>query len=1105
MVVRRAVVKDALREIAGTRSRFFSLFILSALAAGFLAGLKTTAPSMRKTGDLYFDESGMTDVRIVSTLGLTGEDLEAVSRLEGVKLADGGYTADAYLKLPDNDLVVKLHSVSARGVDRPAVTEGRLPEAADECAVDPVLLKKTNLTVGDAITLDTGGGMYKDALHGTRFTIVGVARSPEYISFGRGSSTLGSGSASAYILLPESAFAMETYTDLYLLVSGAKERFCFSDAYQELIDPVVSAAETLGETRAPLRRQKLESEAESKLSDAKTKLADAQREADQGLADARAKLDQAEQQLRQTRKELDSGAAELASAKRELNAALATGRQKINTGRAEIEKQAAELARSAAELAAKKEEAEQSFAEQSAQLDQSQKQVDAGRSQLESGNTQLAALESQIAALEGIPGAEQQLAALRAQQAQLSAQLAETENQLSQSQRQIDAGRGALASARQQLADSEARLAAGQRQLEQARTQLDVSQAELEEQQEKGEAQIAASEKELAAGERRYRDGIREKNEGEAEYADQKQTADTRLADARAEIADAEQQIADIPQGKWYVLDRRSNEGYVSYQQDADRMAAVSGMFPVIFFIVAALVCLTTMTRMVDEQRTEIGVLKALGYNRRDIARKYVGYALWASLGGAAAGLIAGCALLPRMIFNAYAIIYAMPAMKLQLDGVVCFWSVFAAAACTTGAAIWASLASLTASPAGLMRPRAPEPGKRVLLERMPLIWSRLNFTGKVTVRNLFRYKKRFWMTVLGVGGCMALLITGFGLHDSIFGMMDKQYNELYHFQLRAVLDKDVSDQELTALEQAVKGNHLVAADLPCRQSSVTFSAGERTVDGGMIVPGEGTDLSAFVTLRTPGDRTPLALPASGALIDQKLAELLGVSVGDRFVIEENGVQVQAVVGGIAENYIMHFAYMTPACYQSLFGRPAGLDSLLVRCADDSDETAQTAAHALMSAAHVKSVSLLSETRNIYSKSMDSINYVILVVILAAAALAFVVLFNLTNINITERLRELATLKVLGFYDRELSAYVYRENIVLTLIGVILGVFMGYFLHHWLIRTVEIDALMFVRSAKPASYVYAALLTGIFAAAVNFAAHWRLKKISMVESLKSVD
>jgi len=1319
------LLTDAFREIRNTRSRFLSLFLLSALAVAFLAGLRTTAPDMEYTADDYYDRTHLMDVRVLSTLGLTDEDISALAAAPGVKTAEGAWYIDATVHAQQNDYIVRFHSLSEAGVNDPELLEGRLPQAPDECVVEPALLASVGLSIGDPLVLDMADTSYADSLHYETYTIVGTVNTSLYLSLDRGTSTIGTGRLSAVAFLPRAAFDLDYYTEAYLLADGTAELMCYGDAYQEKIDALIDSMKPLGDQRSALRYDEVITEAADALADAEREYADAEAEARQKLADAQAELDDARRQLDDGWEEYYDGQAtlrretadaqqQIADAERQLPDALAEleqgeadyadgaatladgraeyeqgladyqdalelyndgcqklldgeaeyadSRQKLIDGQAEYEQGLADYQAGKAELDDAKAQLDDAYNQLlagSAQLSQGQAQLEEGRQQLamaqqaydaalqaynaavkqledagldnpedladrlehmtdeeldaawaaveatrdqlqqqlegldegdplygplrdaldqlpqtrdemrqqiidNSGDIASGLLQAVDTAKAALDDAEAQLGAaqkeVEAGQAQLNAgaaALAAGQAQYNAGKREYDEGLAALEDAEAQLSDAKAELDDGWRQLDEGRAELDDGWAELDDAKVQlddarvqlddaareiadGEAELADARQKLDDGWAEYNDGLaelddarerlprevadaeqkladayQELTDGEAEYADGlreyedgKQEAEEKLSDARRQLNDARRAIADIQNCKWYILGRNTNTGYVSFQQDSERMGNLANVFPLIFFLVAALVCLTTMTRMVEEQRVQIGGMKALGYSRGAIALKYVGYGFLASFGGGLVGLVVGCTLIPTIIFNAWKVMYTVGDLEITFFPGISLLAVGAAVFCVTGTALASSFAALTAVPASLMRPRAPQAGKRVFLEHLPFIWRRLTFTWKVTVRNLFRYKKRFWMTVIGIGGCTALLITGFGLRDSIHDIFDVQYDELTTYHAQVSLADDVTDDELLEIGRELDRQPLVDSWTTVSSSMVTAEGPRRSMDSYvyLFAVTDGSKFGDFVHLRSRQTGETVPLTDDGAVITEKLASMLGVGVGDSItIVDADNTRTAVPISGITENYIMHYIYLSHGAYTAIYGQEPPVNSVMLRYTEDTVENSDAVSSRLIPLAGVSSVTRTMTLRESIARGLEGVDYAVIVVVISAAALAFVVLYNLTNINITERLRELATLKVLGFYEGELSAYVYRENIFLTIFGVLLGLVMGKFLHQWLVLTVEIDMAMFGRTAKPMSYLLAVVLTILFSVLVNLVARLRLRKIDMVESLKTVE
>lgn len=674
---------------------------------------------------------------------------------------------------------------------------------------------------------------------------------------------------------------------------------------------------------------------------------------------------------------------------------------------------------------------------------------------------------------------------------------------LAEARAELDDGLTELTDAWAELRDGEAELADARTELDEGWEEYRQGEADLAEARDRFPREIADAEAELNDGEIELRDGEAEYADGLREYEEGRAEAEAELSDARAELADAQAEVDSLEECTWYVLDRNTNVGYVAYGQEAQRMDNLATVFPLIFFLVAALVCLTNMTRMVEEQRVQIGTLKALGYGRGAIALKYVGYGLLASLLGGGLGLALGGPLIPAFIYSAWTSMYTLGDTMIPFLPSVGLTALLAAAACVTGAALAASFAALRAVPAQLMRPRAPRAGRRVLLERIRPLWRRLTFTYKVTVRNLFRYKKRFWMTVMGIGGCTALIVAAFGLRDSILAIQDIQYDQIFTYSLQVTLEDGLTEEDRGAIRQVLEESEGAEDWLFCRMATVTAEGERRSVDATLVAAEDPEALASFITLRHRTDGAAVSLPAEGAVLSEKLAALLNVQAGDTVTLDGE-TRAPAAVAATTEQYVMHYLYLTADAYEAAFGTPPEENALLIRC-PEGGTAADDLAAGLLSLPGVVSVARVQDDRDTLRQSTESVNYAVVLITVCAAALAFVVLYNLSSINITERLRELATLKVLGFYEGELAAYVNRENVFLTIFGMVLGLGMGKFLHRWLVLTVEVDMFMFGRSAALSSYLIAVVLTSLFSLVINLGARRRLRGIDMVESLKTLE
>ena len=1096
---------DAFREIKNTFSRFLSILVLSALAVAFLSGIRATAPDMQYTADNYYDRTHLIDGYVLSTLGLTQGDLDALAAADGIGQVEGAWTVDAIAA----ECIVSVRSLPDR-LNLPEVQEGRLPEAADECVTERLLLIELGLEVGDTLELTMDKDNEGD-LARTSYTIVGVVSCPLYVGTDRGASSLGSGKVDGFVFVPGENFTYDYFTIAYFTGSGLEALDSYSDEYDDRAEALIDSLDGLADQRARLRYDTLVGDAQKELDDARAEFEDAKAKADRELADAW-------QELMDARQELDDGWAdyydgqdtferEIADAEKELADAV----EKLNDAQKELD-EGRPLYEDALAL----------YEDGLALYEEGMAQYQAGLAEYERNKAALDDQQAQVAA-----GLEQYYAALAQAEGTplydaVAAQLAEQKAQLDAAQAQLDAAYALLAPVGQQLEESRAVLDATREELENGKAELDDTlrqldeaereiadgwrdyysgQADLEQARVDGERELAEALEKLNDGEAEYADGLREYEDGKAE-------AEEEIADAQIKLDDAQAELDKVEECEWYVLGRNTNVGFVSFSQDTERVGNLAAVFPLIFFLVAALASLTTMTRMVEEQRTQIGALKALGFSRLSISTKYLGYAFLASLIGGILGLAVGLTLIPAVIANAFNIMYAMPPLEFKDQTVLCVLAVLAAVACTTGAALWACLSTLMDTPANLMRPRTPKAGRRVLLERAGFIWKRLTFTWKVTMRNLFRYQRRFWMTVIGIGGCTALIVTGFGLHESIFSILNQQFDHVFLYDATIGVDPDAGEEKLAAVERYLTDSPWVEDYLPASAARLEASAGGPAQSVTMFAVGVQARFTQFIRLNHRLDGDPVSLPehsAEGVVITEKLSELLGVSVGDTIVLDGDK-RVEVRVADIVENYVQHYVYLSVTCYRELFGEGPEQNEILLRYTGEAGAAeSDTVSVTLMAMDGVDSYSYIATLRDTFTNSMEAIDYAVVIIIISAAALAFVVLYNLTNINITERTRELATLKVLGFFDTETTAYVYRENVFLTVFGIILGLVLGRLLHSWMVLTVEVDLVMFGRTAPAYAYVLAAVLTAVFSVMVNIAAHFKLKKVDMVESLKTVE
>ena len=1190
--------------------RFVSIFFIVALGVAFYSGIRASEPSMRITADQYFDDSELMDLKVMGTMGLTKADIKAIGKVSGIEAVEGGYSKDVLCPVGDNEKVVHMLSMQ-KNFNQVSVVEGRLPEKAGECLVDEDFLSYTDLKVGDTVTFHSGDGeALTDSLVTDTYKIVGIGNSPLYISFGRGSSTIGTGEISGFVVVDKASFDMDVYTEAYVKVSGAEEKTAFTDEYNNLSDAAKEAVSAIEEERCAVRKQEIVDEANEKLADSEKtvneksqELEDAKKELESGKSKAAEELEKAKQQimdgeaeLADAKQQIADGETQLADAKAQLNEKQA----QLSSAEAEYESGKAQLDQKEQELAAAEQTYLSNYAKYmpfitagKAQIAASRTQIADGKKQLDEGlaplkqlrdgldgiedgisqcdsgmaevqkqldgmdsdvyqeyvkipeedrneeqqayvnkwenlNAQFAGIQAQKTQLETAKSGllaqagfateadlDAQITSLTAQRDELDKKeaallgqeqtLAAQEEELLSAGRQITDGKSQIAAARSQLDSTKSQITDGKAQILSAWALLNEKEDTLN----ASKAQLASGEQELADGRSEYEQAAKEAEEqitdGQAKITD----GEKQLTDAKQQIADAKAEIKKIENPKWYVQTREDAlTEYQGYGDNADRMRSIGKVFPVLFFLVAALISLTTMTRMVEEQRVQIGTMKALGYGKAAIAGKYIGYALIATLGGSIFGVLIGEKILPFIIIYAYMILYKhLPAILVPYHMSYALQASGIAVACTLIATIASCYKELAAEPAELMRPAAPKQGKRILLERIGIIWKHLNFTWKSTVRNLIRYKKRFFMTIFGIGGCMALMVVGFGLKDCIYEIVSLQYEKVQFYDAATYMSDDISEENRQQLHDYLDQNADIKETIEARmqKTDVKSASGKKTLY--LMVPSDNEKIEDFLSFHSRTNKDEVySLKKDEVILTEKMASLLNVKVGDELTIEDEDKGDQTVtVGAICENYMSHYLYLSPEKYEELYGVPAEYNTIIYSVKDGKDDQIEKIGTKLLSMDGVLNVSYTSSIEGRLDDMLRSLNLVIVVLIVSAGMLAFVVLYNLNNINITERQRELATLKVLGFYDGEVASYVYRENILLTIIGSVVGMVLGNLLHRYIILTVEVEEAMFGRQIHWQSYLYSFLFTVAFSLFVNWVMFYKLKKIDMVESLKSVE
>jgi len=870
---------------------------------------------------------------------------------------------------------------------------------------------------------------------------------------------------------------------------------------------------TIKETKTALTGQKEQceaglvqvSEGESQISSSEEALSGQQAQLDELTSQKEALSSQAAELQAQYDAGAEAGKteeelAELSTQIQTLNGQISAMEEQINAGQAQIDG-------AQAELTAKKSELAQTRAE----LESSLGQINEGFSQIKEQEETLSRTEAQLN--EGQEELDKGKKELETKKAELSAakeEIAANQATLDDGQSQLDSARAQLSSGRQQLEEKQAQLNAGQAEIQANTEKLTSSQAELDANEQKlldGEKEIRENEQKLKDAKKDLEDAKKKLSDGKKEYQDGKKEADDKIAEAQQKIEDAQKEVDDIETPEWILSDRNDLPEYSDFGDNAERLKNIGKVFPMIFFLVAALISLTTMTRMVEEQRTQIGTMKALGYGKASIASKYLSYAFLATVGGSIAGVLFGEKVLPFIIIQAYGIMYWNIGDHMQLDYELQYALIASGAAviCTMGATLFSCAKTLAETPASLMRPPAPKEGKRILIERISFIWKHLSFSWKSSMRNLFRYKKRLFMTIFGIAGSMGLMLVGFGLYDSIMDIAILQYDQIQHYDAMVINDEDATDSQEKDLLKFLDGNSEIDHYTRVQLTKMTAPKEKGSVSIYVYVPENTENFKEDVTLRDRKSHEQYELTDDGAVICEKTASLIGVKTGDEITLEKDNRKYKVKITAVTENYMGHYVYMTPPCYEKTFGEKPEYSSTVYTMKEDAESDLETLGNAILKYPAALSISYTSSTAGQVERMLGSLGAVIWVLIISAGMLAFVVLYNLNNINITERQRELATLKVLGFYDGEVSQYVFRENVLLSFIGILAGAVFGIFLHRYVITTVEVDAVMFGRNIKPISFVYSGLITFGFSMFVNMVMHFKLKKIDMVESLKSVE
>lgn len=1117
--MKKTFFKNLTRDIKKTLSRFMSIVIIIAVGVAFYAGVRATSPDMKISGDSYFNKNNLMDYKLISTLGLTKDDAAEIGKQKGVTQVEGSYSIDAVIEKDKKQLVLNINSQPDKsGINNIKMINGRKAEKTDEAVVEEKFLDENKFKLGDKIVLKSGNDTnINDNLKNTEFKIVGTAQSPLYVSAQRQLSSVGNGSVRGFVYILPEVFKSEVYTEIYVRTDSAKSKNSLLDneGYVNHNESIEKELKDLGISRNEIRYADVFKTANDKLSEAQAKLDSSKKEAAEKFADGYKQLKDAQDKIDQGKKELEKNQAIFNKKMADSSKQIDDGKKQISLAENQINSSKSELENGKLQLVNGKKQLDDSEAQLNAGKQQAADKISSSISQQVDNAAKLMASDPSNLTYVYQYNAISQLYEkdIKGKSFDDMYSSLKSDNQLDNLKNyfdiqalkdNFDKSAAAISSGRQQLEQNQQKLRVGEAQLNQGIIQLEASKkkiADAEVQLNKGRQEGLTK---LSSGRKQLEDGQREIDTNTAKLKSEEEKANAKIKDGEAEIQKNRDKLNDIKKPDWYVLGRSANVGYETYRQDSDRIDNIGKAFPLIFFLVASLVSLTTMTRMVQEKRIEIGTFKALGYSRAAIVSHYLIYSLSASVIGSLLGISVGFRLFPPLIMNAYGSLYAIPDSITPFNTGIALQASIIAILFTCIAAVAATLDELREVPASLMRPKPPKSGKKIFLERVGFIWKRLSFTEKVTARNIFRYKQRLFMTVIGIAACTGLMITGFGLKEGIIGATETQFSDIYRYDMQGTLNKNVSEADKNDIKQKAENNSNVKSILFTYSKNGSVKEGNsKSQDAYVIVPEDKTDLNQYINLTIKGKA--LKLEDDGVIVTEKLSKLVNKKVGDKIEITLNDKVIEAKIAGITEHYIQHYIYISPAYYQKITGSNVNYNSFygLLKSTSENDEN-NTSSN-LKTISNVNSVGFKNNVHVDYNKSINSINSVVLVLIVSAGVLAFVVIYNLTNINITERRRELATIKLLGFYDHELAAYIYRENMILTVIGSLTGIIMGILLDKFVLTTAETNVIMFLRKISPIYFLYSVLLTILFSVVVNLAMYKRFDKIDMIESLKSAE
>ena len=1070
--MKKALLKDAFKEIRTSYKRFISILCMALLGVGFFAGLRATSPDMVKTIDKYYKDQNVYDIQIISTLGLTDDDIKAIQGIENVDKVYGTYSEDVLINLDNKEYVSKIMTVE--DVNKLVVVEGNLPENKNECLVEQSFLTRTNKSIGDEIVVEPNEE--NELLQETTLKIVGVAESPVYISRERGNTDLGAGTIDNFIYVNKENIDSDVYTEIYVTLKNSQKYETSSNKYEDYIEETKNKIEEIKDEREKARYDEV-------IGKAKDELEKAEKEFNEQKTDGEKKIKDAEEEIEDAKKEIEDGEKEIESNEKSADSKFSSAETKIKNAKAEISKNEKELESTIKTTEKQIQEAEEKRLELVDNLETVNSSLDTVNS----------SYDNILEKLKDENLSDEEKAVLNDQKEELEKQ----KTTLEKSKKEIKAG---IKEIENQVNSADSKLKDAKKQIESAKAEIETQEKQLASTKSSTYAQINSAKDKIEEAKKELEDGEKELNE-------QKEEFNSKIEEAEQELIDAKQEVEDISNPEWYILDRNQNSGYASYIQDTESINNLSIVFPIVFFAIATLVSLTSMTRMVEEERQELGTLKALGYNKFHIMLKYLIYSSLPTIIGGVIGIFIGIRLIPSVIIKMYKMMYTtLPDPVIALNSDNSMLGLTLIYICIVGATIYAIVKELSNKPAILLRPKAPKIGKRVLLERITPIWRRLNFSQKVTIRNIFRYKKRFLMTIIGICGCTALILTGFGLKDSISAILPNQYEKVFKYDFQVTLKSSLEDDQKEEVITELTNNSGINKVVETYMVAGTAINEDKQEDIQIVVPDNTEELKEVINFYDVKTDEVMDLKTDEVIVSDKLAELLDIEEGDTIKLEGiDDITKEVKVSNITENYIYHYVYMSKDLYDSLYEEEYKPNVLLVKDNDLTKEQEEEISSELLDGGKVSGVSLNKAIMDSLDETLSSLNYVVVILIISAGLLAFVVLYNLSNVNISERIRELATIKVLGFYDKEVYNYISRETVLLTIMGIALGLVAGYFLNYYIIGTCEINMLRFAKVINPLSYLYAVLITVAFTLIVNLITYFALKKIDMISSLKSVE